>query len=92
MGYITSSDSPEAQDFEARWNNVSGLAREFAAANSGRFIGVLPHVIAEFYDDVHNLPLDKVLEKYKFLEVNNLFEINFQSKYPEMTFKEKERD
>ncbi len=82
MGYVTNKVSPDAQAFSARWEATSIAAREFAACNSGRFIGVLPHVIAEFYDDVHALPLDKVFEKYKDLEVINLVEINFQSKYP----------
>lgn len=88
MGYVTNKVSPDAQAFAARWEATSVAAREWAAASSGRFVGVLPHVVAEFYDDVHALPLDEVFTKYKDLEIINLVEINFQSKFPEPPVKE----
>jgi hypothetical protein len=58
--YIVPRDGEKPLALEARWLACSERARDFAAAYGGFWPGVLPHVVAEMFDqgivDYHSVP------------------------------------
>lgn len=60
--WITELDPCPAQDLADRWHACSPEARQFAATYGGRFAPLLPHVVAEMYDqgqlDELRVPVD----------------------------------
>lgn len=48
--YTKENDSEKAKELARRWDECSEKARLFAVRMAGRYMGVLPHVLAECYD------------------------------------------
>lgn len=49
--YTRENDDEQAKALALRWEECSEEARLWAAANCGRYFGILPHVLAEVYDE-----------------------------------------
>lgn len=49
--YITEDDGTEAKRLAARWEKATPAAKKFATESLGKYAPVLPHVIAEIFDE-----------------------------------------